>query len=192
MSADATVSPMDPCRGRESTSQEAREQLPFRGGLCTELASWVEAFLASELPEGARRAEETSSRPIPDASKAVPPLPVAGTVPRATRFRTIERWVGRVLAMEDEFFIAALRSPLSEEETEEAEIPRDLVSEDDEELLAPGACFYMSTGYLESPGGQLNKSVRLRFQRLPRWEADEVIEAYKQGKELLKDLRCDQ
>jgi hypothetical protein len=57
---------------------------------------------------------------------------------------------------------------------EEAEIPLEEISEEDQALVQPGAIFYWSIGYLDSRGGQRIRASVIRFRRLPAWTTEEL------------------
>ena len=102
------------------------------------------------------RQDALMRRPDPTA---LPPLKVM----------VLQRWIGRVESVRSDRFIAVTtdatnpRNPPEEVEFDLAE-----VSEGDRPLVAEGAVFYWSIGYHDSPGGQRERTSRLRFVRSPR------------------------
>jgi hypothetical protein len=104
-------------------------------------------------------------------------IPMRRAFPRGT-FVPIEQWEGIVLAVEDNSFSARLvnktngRAPDEEGQFTFAQ----LSSPEDRELITPGAIFYFSIGYGESPSRQRRLSAFLRFRRLPAWTKTELAE----------------
>ena len=79
-------------------------------------------------------------------------------------------WECAVENVGDSTFTAILRSLRTPGESETvAEIPRDEVSDDDLELLSPGAIFYWTVGYQVSPAGTRKRFSQIKFRRLPAW-----------------------
>jgi hypothetical protein len=115
--------------------------------------------------------EKVSAEPVrlPVQLKALPP--------RSTFF-AIEEWEGTVLSASDDSFTARLvnrtRAQAADEEGRFA--MAQLSSQEDRNLLVPGAIFYFSVGYEESPSGQRRTSAFLRFRRLPAWTARELAD----------------
>jgi hypothetical protein len=97
-------------------------------------------------------------------------------LPARSTFFPIEEWEGTVLSVGENDFTARLvnrtRAQAADEEGRFA--MAQLSSEEDRSLLVPGAIFYFSVGYEESPSGQRRTSAFLRFRRLPAWTAREL------------------
>lgn len=87
----------------------------------------------------------------------------------STRFDLRQQWEGAVTAVGVDSFSASLRDltdPTVSEET--AELFLEDVGESDRDLIEPGAVFYWSVGYEDTPRGRERKSI-IRFRRLPGW-----------------------
>lgn len=110
-----------------------------------------------------------------------PPLPKAREF-----FRAIQKWEGHVIETGGDIFLARLVPIIGEGREQEAEIYTEEVAQDDRALIAPGAVFYWSIGYLDRPSGRLRASI-LRFRRLPVWTKRELQSA-EAGATRLKSL----
>jgi len=93
---------------------------------------------------------------------------------RWAHFRSLQKWEGVVLDIQDDVFLARLVDLGGLGPDEEAEIYREEVSRDDLDLLEPGAVFYWNIGYRTSPAGQRTRASEIRFRRLPVWTAEEI------------------
>jgi hypothetical protein len=99
-------------------------------------------------------------------------------------FRAIRKWEGYVLEIHEDSFSARLVPLKGDDEELEAEIYIEELSEQDRELLQPGAVFYWSIGYHDRPSGRERSSI-IRFRRLPVWSRRE-LEAASAGIDELK------
>jgi hypothetical protein len=86
----------------------------------------------------------------------------------------LQSWEGRVVEVCNDSFLALLTDLTMPGTEEQVELDLDEVSPDDSSLVAPGAIFYWSIGYLVEPSGARSRSSQLRFQRLPRWSTKDV------------------
>lgn len=94
-------------------------------------------------------------------------------------FIALQKWEGVVLQVMEEYFLARLIDLTNEGPDEEAELPIEEISQEDLDLVKPGAVFYWSIGYLDRCSGQRTRASVIRFRRLPAWNSEE-IEAAKQ------------
>jgi hypothetical protein len=106
---------------------------------------------------------------------------------RVNHMVSLQKWQGYVLKVLPEFLLVRLIDLTQKGADEEAEIPIDEISRDDEDLIKPGAIFYWNIGYLDSYTGQRTRVSVIRFQRLPRW-SDEEIDAAKQKAKRLQEI----
>jgi hypothetical protein len=113
-------------------------------------------------------------------------VPVESIEPRrATRQRLSQHWECTVVEIGESSFGATLRSLRDPADTEkQAEIPIDEVSEDDVELLAPGAVFYWAVGYEISPAGTRTRFSRIKFRRLPSWTRKDLARVDRAAEDL--------
>jgi hypothetical protein len=79
-----------------------------------------------------------------------------------------------VLRVSGQTFWARLYDRTTDARDEEAEFFLDDVSVDDLPLLAPGAVFYWSVGYFDSPTRERSRQSLLRFRRLPAWSRKDI------------------
>lgn len=100
-------------------------------------------------------------------------------------FRLLQQWEGTVVCLPGATFSAALR------DLTDPKRPRELatfdiaeVSQDDRELLAPGAVFYWALGYETSETGQRSRVSRMRFRRLPLWTRRDIASIERGAREL--------
>lgn len=139
---------------------------------------------AKSLPSGAKlpRGSELvfplgNTRPFQD-QEVEPGARTAATASQqpSISFTTLESWVCKVEAVDKAggAFSAIAVSDRQAGLEEMAEFSFDELSEDDVELVEPGAVFYWSVGYQISPfGGRATASV-LRFRRLRHWTRKEL------------------
>jgi hypothetical protein len=101
------------------------------------------------------------------------------------RFVLLQKWEGTVLQVlpEDSLF-ARLVDLSGSGPDEEAEFSLEEVSEADRLLVAPGAIFYWSIGYIDSLSGQRTRSSVIRFRRLPVWRAEDLERARRRAQRL--------
>ena len=86
----------------------------------------------------------------------------------------------------EDTFLARLTPIVGEGPDQEAEIYLDEVDEEERSLIEPGAVFYWSIGYLDTPSGRKRQSV-IRLRRLPAWTRRE-LEAARVEAARLRDL----
>jgi hypothetical protein len=99
---------------------------------------------------------------------------------------SLQKWQGYVLGVTDIFLYVRLVDLNRVGIDEETEIPIEEISEDDKELIKPGAIFYWNIGYLDSYGGQRSRVSVIRFQRLPSWSREEIDAAKREAGRLQK------
>jgi len=104
------------------------------------------------------------------------------------RFIVLQSWEGCVLSVSPDSFVARLVDSKHIRPDEEAEFDVNELTEDDRELLEPGAVFYWSIGYYDKPSGQRIRASEIRFRRLPAWTKEELKEARDHAKRLSEQL----
>jgi len=108
------------------------------------------------------------------------------------KVRVLQRWVGRVEVVLDDRLIAVLSDTTNQSNpSEEVELDINEVSPSDLKLLAPGATFYWSIGYRDSPGGQRERVSTLRLARQPRPGKADVNRIFAQAESLAAFLETD-
>lgn len=100
------------------------------------------------------------------------------------KFQLLQSWEGRVEEIKGEDFIATLLDKTDPTNPEEGvELSLHEVSEEDQNLVRPGAVFYWSIGYEDSPGFPRQRISKIRFRRLPGWTKQEVKTAEEKANE---------
>lgn len=113
--------------------------------------------------------------------------PIFYLKPRTHRqdyFLTLQKWEGVVLEVREDFFLARLVDLTQQSPDEEAEFPIEEVSQEDLDLLQPGAVFYWNIGYLDKRSGQRTRASVIRFRRLPVWTQEEIESATREAKRI--------
>ena len=101
---------------------------------------------------------------------------------------SLQKWEGTVFEVKKDVFKARLHDLTTENPEEEAEFSIDEISDDDRELLKPGAVFYWSIGYLTTGTGQRIRTSIIKFRRLPAWTEREIRTAKAQATEIRRIL----
>jgi len=110
-----------------------------------------------------------------DSAQSVEQLTRDVIVPRPSielseRRVTLQRFEGTVQSVEGDEFSGALFDLTDTTRLEEVvAFSIDEVSEQDRGLVSPGSVFYWFIGYDVSRSGQLTRTSRIRFRRLPAW-----------------------
>ncbi|HTC90723.1 MAG TPA: hypothetical protein VK686_20610 [Bryobacteraceae bacterium] len=146
-------------------------------------------FLVSQQPLFAlkrRSAGDTQAfendRPVekPDTLVRLPSLEKS-----QWKVTVLQRWIGRIEQVKAKTFIAVLNDATSvQNPPEEMEFESAEVSPSDLPLLVPGAIFYWSIGYQDTPGGQRQRVAALRFARQPRLSDAEVGRVFERADRL--------
>jgi len=103
---------------------------------------------------------------------------------RRNHMVSLQKWQGYVLKVTDNSLLVRLVDLSKNGGDEEAEIPIEEISDDDKDLIRPGAIFYWSIGYLDSYSGQRSRVSVIRFQRLPSWSKEEIDAAKREAEHL--------
>jgi hypothetical protein len=148
-----------------------------------------EAALLPELEDTKinvnRRAEII--RQIDDAiSAAFPSIAPPPTI----SLQPLQEWEGYVTEIGPETFTGRLVDVTARRKTEEemADFPICDLSDDDRELLAPGAIFRWVIGYQRSKGGTKRRVSQITFRRLPGWTRKDLARAKDTAAELSREI----
>jgi hypothetical protein len=148
-----------------------------------------EAALLPELEDTKinvnRRAEII--RQIDDAiSAAFPSIAPPPTI----SLQPLQEWEGYVTEIGPETFTGRLVDVTARRKTEEemADFPICDLSDDDRELLAPGAIFRWVIGYQRSKGGTKRRVSQITFRRLPGWTRKDLARAKDIAAELSREI----
>lgn len=177
----------------EPKGSQETEQSGYMTGvvLPTEATDYLFDQARRGLDDGDQHDTTVVAEPDPDgdinrAIRKLSPVPLSSTPLKGAPFTLLEQWLGVVEEVRDETFIARLQSMDDSIPEEEAEIEREEVSPSERGFLEPGAEFYWSIGYHDSPSRQRVRASHIRFRRLPRWTGDELKQAEKSAQELLQ------
>jgi len=128
------------------------------------------------------------------AGMLVAPRPILFAAEQAPKppedFLVLQDWEGAIDSIGSETFTARLRDRTSNDvyASEIAELPIADVSDDDRELLRPGAIFYMTVGRVTRASGRQDRVGRLVFRRLPAWTASTLRRAQQRAERLARFL----
>ena len=100
--------------------------------------------------------------------------------------KALEKMEGRVIDVKKGSFLAELITP--EGEQIEASIKMSELSNDDIELVEPGAIFYWNIGYYINEAGQRSTMSIIRFRRLPKWYKSDIENAKAQGEKMFEEI----
>jgi hypothetical protein len=143
-----------------------------------------------------RKPEEESHVEIPEVTSqqttgigefSPPIIQLPAKTKRVNNMISLQKWQGYVLDILDGCLLVRLINLTRKGPDEEAEIPIDEISEDDKDLIRPGAVFYWNIGYFDSYTRQRTRISLIRFQRLPAW-SDEEIDAARQEAKRIQDI----
>jgi hypothetical protein len=115
----------------------------------------------------------------------LPPAAPAVDVSKRPSFVGLQEWEGVVTEIRDRAFTARLMDLTYPKPDEEGEFCTDEISEDDLNLVVPGAIFRWSVGVLKMPGGAKRPTSQIVFRRLPQWTKRDLERADGVAKELL-------
>ena len=93
---------------------------------------------------------------------------------RVNRMVSLQKWEGYVLRVLKDSLWVRLIDLTHQAPDAEGEIQLDEITQDDFELIKPGAIFYWNIGYLDLYSGTRQRSSIIRFQRLPVWSSEEI------------------
>jgi hypothetical protein len=106
------------------------------------------------------------------------------------KIKLLQRWIGRVEEVKPYTFVTVVSDVTNPQNPpEEVEFDSSELSPDDLPLLVPGAVFYWSIGYQDTPGGQRQRVSVIRFARLPRLSQAAVNRAFEQADHLAALLK---
>ena len=109
------------------------------------------------------------------------------TKPLKERAIALQKWRGIVEEVEQDHFKAKLINLTDRAYDEYGEIYYDEITQEDIELIEPGAIFYWSIGYSHSSSGQRTRFSEIRFKRLPVWD-EKDIELAEQNAERISEF----
>ncbi len=100
-------------------------------------------------------------------------------------FRALQKWEGFVTEVGSDTFWARLIALKGDAPDQEAEFYLEDIDTEDRSMLKPGAVFYWSIGYQDTPSGR-SRHDDFRFQRLPVWTKNQLLEIEDETERLKK------
>lgn len=130
---------------------------------------------------------------IPDAVPRYLPPPVHASEPLlvAPDSSVIQIWEGRVLSVdvENDVMHALLEPKPGAAEPHAGDIELQWVTDQDKDLVTPGAVFYLTLYKRVDPGGTIENAEEIRFRRLPAWSKQQIAKIEEDTQRMLTKLR---
>lgn len=142
----------------------------------------------SQLNTIEERLDKLSEETVKIGEFCSPIIKFPSISPRRSHMISLQKWQGYVLKVSDTSLFVRLVDLTQNAPDEEAEIPIEEISEDDRDLIKPGAIFYWSIGYLDSYSGQRSRVSVVRFQRIPAWSKAEIDAAHREAERLQQSI----
>jgi len=117
---------------------------------------------------------ETYSKTYLKETPIIPEIFIQQNITKQNNFVSLQKWEGYVLNVEEDVFNVRLVDLTNNGTDEEAILHLEDVSEDDKDLVIPGAVFYWNIGYMDTVSGQRCRSSIIKFRRLPQWSSAEM------------------
>lgn len=131
-------------------------------------------------------------RTTPQKKEVVAPSPrVAVDYEADIDAAVIQLWEGRVLDvdLQNDVMNVLLTAKMGQIPEHTAEIELQWVSDQDRDLVVPGAVFYL-TLYKKTRRGSIQNSQELRFRRRPSWTKQQVQKVYSDAEQILAKMRA--
>jgi len=124
---------------------------------------------------------------IAGAVAAAFPVP---RVPNQLSLQPLQEWEGYVAEIGAETFTARLLDITAGQkyENEIADFPIADISDNDRDLLKPGAIFRWVIGYQRQIGGTKRRVSQITFRRLPAWSKRDIANAARRAEEISKSI----
>ncbi len=134
----------------------------------------------SEPVGGAFRTRTETRR---DAALVRLPMPIKPRTRQFVSFHPMQEWEGTVTEVDGDTFTARLTDLTADKSVaeEEADFLVDDITDDDRQLLVPGAIFRWAVGYQRSSGGSKKRVSHIVFRRLPMLTEKDAAEAKEEG-----------
>lgn len=162
---------------RQSLLEQFKEKMPDEV---------IESYLSDQSQEqGTDRIDYYSfsqNTPLTERKKA--PVFFIESKPLGERAISLQKWRGIVEEVGKGYFTAKLINLTDKGYDEHAEISNDEITQEDIELIHPGAVFYWSIGYSHSSTGQRRRFSDIRFRRIPVWNNKEINIAREKAKRI--------
>ncbi|MGB7911289.1 MAG: hypothetical protein WCF59_03595 [Desulfobaccales bacterium] len=135
-----------------------------------------------------REMEQITGQSISIGKFVAPIIEFPSVQVHINRMVSLQKWQGYVLKVLDNSLWVRLIDLTQDGPDEEAEISLKEISQDDFELIKPGAIFYWNIGYFDFYSGQRIRSSVIRFQRMPAWSDEEIDAAREQAERLQNSI----
>jgi hypothetical protein len=132
------------------------------------------------------RAAAATMTPGREPVSYLPPIPPPADRNQRPSFVALQEWEGVVTEINDGNFSARLVDLTHSNPDEESEFSKTEISDDDVDLVVPGALFRWSVGVLRMPGGAKRPTSQVVFRRLPQWTKRDLERADIVAKDLVK------
>jgi len=132
--------------------------------------------------------QATTTQYYQKAKKDVPLFLLENKLSKMNSFRSLQKWEGVVLEVNEDTFRAELFDLTNKGYREEAEIFIEEISPDDRVFLTAGNKFYWHIGYYDRVSGERTRESFIRFVRLPKWSKLEIKLANLEADKLQKEL----
>jgi len=119
-----------------------------------------------------------------------PPMPTE-SLPISADSTPLQIWEGRVIEIDHAARVmhVVLDAKLGEMSTHTGEIELEWVSEQDQDLVYPGAVFYLTLFKRTKRGGSIENAQELRFRRRPSWSSTQLKQIDEEAATLLSKIR---
>lgn len=146
----------------------------------------------SSSTDFAENLENRDLKTFPQKKEVVAPSPqVAVDRDADIDAAVIQLWEGRVLDvdLQNEVMNVLLTAKMGQMPEHSAEIELQWVSDQDRDLVVPGAVFYL-TLYKKTRRGSIKNSQELRFRRRPSWTKQQVQKIHSDAEGMLAKMRA--
>lgn len=134
----------------------------------------IQSYLEEDNEEQLSKSDYSISDNTPLIEQKKAPVFFLESKPLGERAISLQKWRGIVTDVSEKYFRAKLINLTDIGYDEESEIFFSEITDEDVELIKPGAVFYWSIGYNHSSTGQRRKFSDIRFRRLPNWSNKEI------------------
>ncbi|MDR6305950.1 hypothetical protein GGQ85_003677 [Nitrobacter vulgaris] len=113
--------------------------------------------------------------------------------PLSISLEPLQEWEGYVSTIAEGSFTARLvdKTKGNSVEDEEADFPIDDLTDEDRQLLVPGAVFRWVIGYQRTMSGTKRRVSQITFRRLPAWTRRELQHARSRAEEMASTIQWD-
>lgn len=124
--------------------------------------------------------------------RTIAPPPASAVVPREVSADSVpmQVWEGTVIEVDQAIgeMRVVLDAKLGQMSRHTADIELQWVSEQDRDLVRPGAVFYL-TLYKQTRRGSIANAQELRFRRLPAWSADQIRQIKQEAASMMSKMK---